>query len=77
MQNHYCTHFLSGFVGRSENWAFLRPSPFLKKNLLTFVPVETLPSLSASVGSFLCLPLNDSLAMLKKIKHDISATLSQ
>lgn len=30
----------------------------------TFVPVDVLPSLSASVGSFLCLPLNEILAVL-------------
>ena len=66
--------FYRGLLGEVRTGPFLRPSQFLKENLLTFVPVETLPNLSASVGSFLCLPLNDSLAMLKKREHGISAS---
>lgn len=31
---------------------------------LTFVPIDILPSLSASDGSFLCFPLKEILAML-------------
>lgn len=37
---------------------------------LTFVPTDILPSLSASDGSFLCLPLKEILAMLPIRKKD-------
>ena len=39
---------------------------------LTFVPIDILPSLSASDGSFLCLPLKEILAMLA-IREKISS----